>query len=112
MRILDATEAISELATKIGVATLRSVGHIARLQRIADNDIDSVTQQDMIAELLDDNRQLAHYLRGVHILCSGSGDATGATLLENWIHEAEDRAWSLDEAMRCHPHGYPTRAVI
>jgi starvation-inducible DNA-binding protein len=99
-QILAATDAIAERVRKIGGATLHSIGHIARLQRVADNDEGYVAPEDMLAELLEDNRQLAVNLRGVHGLCDEGGDVAGASLIENWVDEAEHRAWLLYEATR------------
>ena len=52
------TDAIAERVRKIGGTTVRSIGHIGRLQRIEDNDADYVTAPDMLAELREDNKQL------------------------------------------------------
>src|ERR1700745_4210881 len=57
-QIFATTDAIAERVRKIGGTTLRSIGHVARLQRVADNDADFVTPMDMVAELRDDNKQL------------------------------------------------------
>ena len=99
-QILAATDAIAERVRKIGGTTLRSIGHIARLQRIADNDADFVTPQDMLAELRDDNKDLTQRLREVHEVCDEHGDVATASLIENWIDEAERRVWFLFEAGR------------
>jgi starvation-inducible DNA-binding protein len=99
-QILAATDAIAERVRKIGGTTLHSIGHIARLQRVADNDEGYVPPEDMLAELLEDNRQLAVNLRGAHALCDEGGDIAGASLIENWIDEAEHRAWFLYETTR------------
>jgi starvation-inducible DNA-binding protein len=99
-QIFAATDAIAERVRKIGGTTLRSIGHIARLQRVADNDEGYVGPEDMLAELLEDNRHLAVRLRGAHALCDEGGDVAGASLIENWIDEAEHRAWYLHEATR------------
>jgi starvation-inducible DNA-binding protein len=99
-QILAATDAIAERVRKIGGKTLHSIGHIARIQRIADNDEGYVPPEEMLAELLDDNRQLAQSLRGAHSLCDDGGDVAGASLIENWIDEAELRAWFLHETTR------------
>jgi starvation-inducible DNA-binding protein len=85
---------------KIGGLTLRSIGHVARLQRVLDNDAEFVTPPDMLAELRDDNRQLAAHLRETHGLCDEHDDVASASLLETWIDEAERRAWFLFEATR------------
>jgi starvation-inducible DNA-binding protein len=99
-QIFAATDAIAERVRKIGGTTLHSIGHIARLQRVADNDEGYVAPEDMLAELLEDNRQLAISLRGVHALCDEGGDVAGASLIEIWIDEAERRAWFLLETTR------------
>jgi starvation-inducible DNA-binding protein len=99
-QIFAATDAIAERVRKIGGRTLHSIGHIARIQRVADNDEGYVSPEDMLEELLDDNSKLAGRLRGVHALCDERGDIAGASLIENWIDEAEHRAWFLYEATR------------
>jgi len=99
-QILAATDAIAERVRKIGGTTLHSIGHIARLQRIADNDSEQVAAQDMLVELREDNKQLTAGLRSVHSFCDALGDVASASLIENWIDEAEHRAWFLLEATR------------
>src|SRR2546429_4457432 len=99
-QIFATTDAIAERVRKIGGTTLRSIGHIGRLQRFLDNDADFVTPSDMLAELRDDNKQLVVNLRETHGLCDQHGDVASASLLENWIDEAERRAWFLFEATR------------
>jgi len=99
-QIFAATDAIAERVRKIGATTLRSIGHIARLQRIADNEEGYVPPEDMLTELLDDNRQLIVSFRLAHALCDEGGDVASASLIENWIDEAEQRAWFLAEATR------------
>ncbi len=99
-QIFAATDDIAERARKIGGTTLRSIGHVARLQRIADNDADFVTPLDMLAELRSDNKQLTATMRETHDLCDGRRDVATASLLENWIDEAERRTWFLFEATR------------
>jgi starvation-inducible DNA-binding protein len=99
-QIFATTDALAECVRKIGGRTLRSIGHIGRLQRLLDNDADFVTPLDMLAELRDDNKQLAAHLRETHGLCDGYGDVASAGLLENWIDEVERRIWFLFEATR------------
>ena len=98
--IFATTDAIAERVRKIGGETIRSIGHIGRLQRVLDNDADFVTPADMLAELRDDNRQLIASLRETHGLCDEHGDVATASLIENWIDEAERRTWFLFEATR------------
>jgi len=99
-QIFAATDTMAERVRKIGGTTLHSIGHVARLQRIADDDKEYVDPQDMLAELLDDNRQLVINLRSSHALCDEWGDVASASLIENWIDEAEHRAWILKETTR------------
>ena len=99
-QIFATTDALAERVRKIGGTTLRSIGHIARLQRVLDNDADFVTPRDMLAELRDDNKQLTARLRETHGLCEEHDDVATASLLENWIDEAERRTWFLFEATR------------
>ena len=97
-QIFAMTDPIAERARKIGGTTLRSIGQIARLQRIADNDADYVQPQDMLAELRDDNLRLTSAMREVHNTCDSYGDVATASLLEVWIDETERRTWFLYEA--------------
>jgi starvation-inducible DNA-binding protein len=99
-QIFSTTDAIAERVRKIGGTTLHSIGHIARLQRIGDNDSEYVAVKDMFAELLEDNRQLAVSLRAAHSLCDEYGDVASASLIETWIDEAEHRTWFLYEVTR------------
>ena len=94
------TDPLAERVRKIGGETLRSIGHIARLQHVADNDAPFVDPADMLAELRDDNRVLIGALRGAHSVCGEHGDVASASLLETWIDEAERRVWFLFEATR------------
>lgn len=94
------TDPIAERVRKIGGTTLRSTGHIARLQRISDNDADYVEPEDMLAELREDNLDLTKRLREAHATCDDHGDVATASLIENWIDETERRTWFLFEASR------------
>jgi starvation-inducible DNA-binding protein len=96
-QIFGTTDTIAERVRKLGGTTLRSIGHIARLQRISDNDADYVAAQEMLAELREDNAQLASRMRDAHGLCDEHGDVASASLLETWIDEAEGRIWFLYE---------------
>jgi starvation-inducible DNA-binding protein len=99
-QIYATTDPIAERVRKLGGTTVRSIGHIARLQRLLDNDADYVTPLDMLAELREDNRQLLIYMRETHGVCDEHGDVATASLLEIWIDEAERRVWFLFEASR------------
>ena len=99
-QIFATIDPITERVRKIGGTTLRSVGHIARLQRIIDNDADFVTPLDMLAELREDSKQVVASLRETHGLCDEHNDVATASLIEVWIDEAERRTWFLFEACR------------
>jgi starvation-inducible DNA-binding protein len=99
-QIFAMTDVIAERARKIGGTTLRSIGHIARLQRIPDNDADFVTPEDMLAELRQDNEALIASMRSAHDVCDEENDVATASLLENFIDEAERRVWFLFESTR------------
>jgi starvation-inducible DNA-binding protein len=99
-QIFETTDPIAERVRKIGGTTLRSIGHIGKLQRLKDNDAESVAPQAMLRELHADNLALIEEMRKVHELCDEHGDVATASLLENWIDESERRAWFLYEATR------------
>jgi starvation-inducible DNA-binding protein len=99
-QIYEMTDPIAERIRKVGGSTLRSIGHIAKLQRIKDNDADYVDPMDMLAELREDNQSLAGRLREVHDVVDELRDIATASLIENWIDETERRVWFLFEASR------------
>lgn len=94
------TDPIAERIRKLGEPTLKSIGHIARMQRILDNDADYVEPGGMLAELAEDNRTLATRLREAHGVCDESRDIASASLIETWIDESEERTWFLFESSR------------
>ena len=99
-QIFATTDDMAERVRKIGGTTVRSIGHVSRLQRIKDNNADFVTPMDMLAELRDDNKELVARMRETHGLCDEHGDVATASLVETWIDEAERRSWFLFEATR------------
>jgi starvation-inducible DNA-binding protein len=99
-QIFAMTDDIAERVRKIGATTIRSIGHIARLQRIPDNDADFVDPFDMLSELREDEKALVLRMRAVHVLCEDAGDVATASLLENWIDQGQRRVWFLFESTR------------
>lgn len=99
-QIFAMTDPLAERVRKIGGTTIRSIGHIARLKRVEDNDADFVDAPDMLAELREDNKDLVARMREVHELCDESRDVATASLIEVWIDEAERRQWFLYETTR------------
>ena len=94
------TDPIAERIRKTGGSTLRSIGHIARIQRVKDNDAEYVDPLDMLAELREDNQELAARLREVHSMVDEHRDIGTASLIESWIDETERRTWFLFESSR------------
>src|SRR4249920_2950054 len=99
-QIFVTADDIAERVRKVGGLTLHSIGEIARLQRIPDNDADYVDPLDMLAELRSDNQALITALREAHALCDDENDVATASLIENWIDQAERRVWFLYETAR------------
>jgi starvation-inducible DNA-binding protein len=100
VQIYAMTDLIAERIRKVGGMTLRSIGHIARTQRIKDNDADYVEPNDMLAELREDNKLLTSRLREAHGVCDEHHDIGTTSLIEVWIDETEQRTWFLFEAGR------------
>jgi starvation-inducible DNA-binding protein len=98
--ILGATDDMAERVRKIGGTTLRSIGHIAKLQDIEDNDADFVPPVMMLRELMNDNKRVAAAMRKAHEVCDDHDDPASASLIENWIDQTEKRTWFLFEAAR------------
>jgi starvation-inducible DNA-binding protein len=94
------TDPIAERIRKVGGTTLRSIGHIARTQRVLDNDAEYVEPEDMLAELCEDNKTFVVRLREAHNVCEEHNDVATTSLIEVWIDETERRTWFLFEASR------------
>lgn len=99
-QLFTMTDLIAERVRKLGGMTLRSIGHIAKLQSIDDNDADYVEPSDMLAELCQDNIKLTSRLREAHIVCDKYNDTATASAIEEWIDQSERRSWFLFEAGR------------
>lgn len=99
-QIFAMTDPMAERVRKIGGMTLHSIGEISRMQRLKDNNADYVKPLDMLAELREDNKQLAAAMRETHRRCDGHNDVATASLLEVWIDETERRTWFLFETGR------------
>jgi starvation-inducible DNA-binding protein len=99
-QVFAMADPVAERVRKLGGATLKSIGHIGRTQRVLDNDADYVEPLDMLAELREDNKTFAARLREAHDLCDEHRDIATASLIEVWIDETERRTWFLFEASR------------
>jgi len=94
------TDTTAERARKIGGTTIRSIGDIARDQRLKDNNKDILGAHEMIAQLCDDNQQLTRFLRATHEICARHNDVATASLIEKRIDESERRTWFLAEVIQ------------
>lgn len=103
-QILAITDVIAERVRMIGGATIRSIGHIGKLQRLKDNEESYVPAGDMMRQLMDDNRALIASMREAHALCDEHRDVATVSLLEEWINQAEMRVWFLFETSRGAAH--------
>ena len=99
-QIFAMTDDIAERVRKLGGTTIRSIGHIARLKHVADNDAGYVEPQDMLSELREDNQALIARMIEIHDLCGDANDVATSSELENWIDETQRRVWFLFEASR------------
>jgi starvation-inducible DNA-binding protein len=101
-QIAETVDELAERVRRIGGTTLRSVGHVAKLQRIKDNDEDFVAPGDMLRELMNDNKSMIDHMRKTHELADKHDDVATASILETFIDAAEKRCWFLFEASRGH----------
>ncbi|HWV97441.1 MAG TPA: DNA starvation/stationary phase protection protein [Xanthobacteraceae bacterium] len=99
-QIFASTDDIAERVRKIGGTTLRSIGQIAKLQTIEDNDENYVPPREMLRELMNDNKKVVAAMRKAHEIADKYEDVATASILENFIDEAERRTWFLFEASR------------
>lgn len=99
-QIFSIADEVAERVRKIGGITLHSIGEIARVQRIQDNEKEFVPPEEMLSELCADNRSLVQSLRAAHEVTSKAGDCATTSMIEVWIDQAERRAWFLFEATR------------
>lgn len=99
-QVFAMTDDIAERIRKLGGTTIRSIGHVARLKHVADNDAEYVEPQDMISELREDNQALVARMIEIHDQCGEANDVATASLLENWIDQAQRRLWFLFETSR------------
>lgn len=98
--IFATTDELAERVRKVGGTTLRSIGHIAKLQTLEDNDEAYVPPRQMLRELMEDNKKVAAAMRKAHEIVDDLKDAASAGLLENFIDQTERRTWFLFEASR------------
>ena len=98
--IFATVDDLAERVRKLGARTVHSIGEIAKLQTIKDNNKDFVSPGDMLRELMQDNKTVIMNMREAHDVCDKHGDVATASIIENFIDEAERRNWFLFEASR------------
>src|SRR5437660_1925274 len=98
--IFATTDQLAERVRKLGGTTLRSIGHVGKLQTIKDNNDSYVPPREMLRELMEDNKHMAAAMRKAHKLADENEDSGTAGLLETFIDETERRTWFLFEASR------------
>ena len=98
--IFATVDDLAERVRKLGARTIHSIGEIARLSTIKDNDKNYVSPQDMLTELMNDNKTVIKRMRAAHEIADKHDDVATASILENFIDAAEKRNWFLFEASR------------
>ena len=99
-QIYASIDPLAERVRKIGGRTLLSIGQIGKLQSLDDNDQPFVAPLDMLRELMEDNKKVAHAMREAHGVCDDNDDVATASLLEINLDETERRVWFLFETSR------------
>jgi starvation-inducible DNA-binding protein len=98
--IFATVDDLAERVRKLGAKTIHSIGEIAKLQTIKDNNKDFVSPADMLTELMNDNKTVIRAMRKAHEIADKHDDVATASILENFIDAAEKRNWFLFEASR------------
>jgi starvation-inducible DNA-binding protein len=101
-QIFAMSDDVAERARKIGGTTLRSIGDVSRHQRLRDNDDQTLSAQEMLLELRDDNARFTGFLREAHEICAKYGDVATTSMIEVWIDQTERRTWFLTEIVNDH----------
>ncbi|MEL7160788.1 MAG: DNA starvation/stationary phase protection protein [Bacteroidota bacterium] len=98
--ILASVDPLAERVRKLGGRTITSIGHVTQLQSVTDSDAAFVSPQDMLLDLVEENKRMAAALRKAHAVCDEQGDVGSASIIEDFIDQAEERTWFLFEASR------------
>ncbi|MBV7266142.1 Dps family protein [Erythrobacter ani] len=99
IEIRDQIDAIGERARKQGGDTITSVGMISELTQVKNQDSASLSAEDMITELRDDNQKMVDRLKGMKELAEQAGDNATDGLLDDWTDMAEERVWFLSSLL-------------
>ena len=98
--LIAATDDMAERVRKIGGTTLRSIGHIGGCSGCSTTTPTSSRPRTCWRSCATTTGTLVTRLREVHGVCDEAGDVATASLIENWIDQAERRVWFLFEATR------------
>ncbi len=95
--IFESIDILAERVRKVGGTTIRSIGHIAELQTIEDNNNESVPEGEMIRILMEDNGRMAKMLRDAIVVCDKNRDSASSNVLQDILDKTERRKWFLYE---------------
>ena len=98
--IFATTDELAERVRKIGGVTLRSIGQVAKLQTVKDNNESYVPPREMLRELMEDNKKMAAAMRKARKVADDYEDVGTTSLLETFVDQTERRTWFLFEASR------------
>jgi starvation-inducible DNA-binding protein len=95
IEIRDQIDAIGERARKLGGDTITSIGMIAELTQVKNQDGAALSAEDMIRELRDDNAEMVKKLKKMKETAEQAGDNATDGLIDDWTDMAEERVWFL-----------------
>ena len=98
-QIFAMVDVLAERVRKLGEQTIHSIGQIKQLQTLRDVN-EFLSADDMLQNLLDDNKAFLKNLRKVHEVCSKRNDFATTSVLETYIDETERRVWFLFETLQ------------
>lgn len=101
-QIFAMIDVLAERVRKLGAATIRSIGHIGRLQNVKDADEPFLEPEEMLQQLLKDNQDFVKRMRKAHLVCEKGNDVATTSILEIFIDETERRTWFLFETLTGH----------
>ncbi|MDY7096724.1 MAG: DNA starvation/stationary phase protection protein [Pseudomonadota bacterium] len=99
IELRDQIDDIGERARKIGGDTITSIGMIAEHTKVKNQDSTSLTAEDMIQELLDDNKAMVARLKGMKDVAERAGDNATDGMIDDWTDQAEERVWFLSSIL-------------
>ena len=100
IEIRDQIDAIGERVRKLGMNTLTSIGAVAKATQVKDQDDTSLSAEQMVEQLRDDNAAMVKRLKGMKPLAEEAGDNATDGLLDDWTDMAEERVWFLSQTLK------------